>query len=289
MPVGFGAAPTINANNEVVSGTSDTDVRKIWAGLYPQPGLISGGVVTTSASTQAYSVTAGVAVVRMTNTEHVLIPIPASTVNPTPTGQPRTDIIYVQQNIPSVEGDSNVQVKVGPTLPAARAVELARFTQTATATSTSSGVRTGQINYAIPYGANLGTLWRMQNMHDGIFTTRDTIGNGSFYLPTDRQLRISMSTVVVAIGAVGFDNSKYCESSYNVYIDGKAVAVWRSPGLHQAWQWIQFETVVNCSAGTHTVKVDRGRESGPGTPKQVYGSGNTPGCLVEIKDDGVAI
>lgn len=290
MPVGFGAEPTINPTTKLVtSGTTDTDLRKIWGGLYPQPGLVSGGLVSQHSSAMSYAVTAGVAVIRMANGEHVLAPIPATTVSPTPTGAARTDIIYVQQNIPSVEGNSDVVVKVGPSLPAARAVELARFSQTATATNTASGVRTGQVNYSIPYGASLGTLWRLQDTYSGLFTARTTMGTGSFYLPTDRQVRATMTTVVVANGASGFDNSKYCESSYNLVIDGQTKAVWRSPGLHQAWQWIQFDSLLNISAGTHTISVDRGREVGPGTPHQVYGYNMAPGCIVELRDEGVAV
>ena len=253
------------------SGTTSSDIRKIQGGLYT-PGIISGCVVTTSPSSMQYTISAGVVAIRVATGEIILAPVPQTTI-PTSTSSSRTDIVYVKQRYPSIagEGDANIVVGVATALPD-RSLELRRFILSAGQTSTSQAVVTGGINYSIPYGASLGVLHEWQNTYDGpisIPVLRE--GHGSFTLPTDRRVKFSMTIVLSALNANGFDNSKYCEWLFLPTIDGGDFILWCTDGLHQAWATYHFEHYLNLSAGTHTTSIGAGRMVGPGSALQHYG------------------
>lgn len=287
MAVGFGIEPLKNSSGVVTNGTTEADIRKIYGGLFA-PGLISGGAVTTSSSAMTYTVSAGVAAFKVANGEVVLAPIPATTVNASAvTGS--THVVFAYQNTVAVEGNPEVVVKVATTMPTTRAVRLAGFTFPAGATATSQGVRSANVDWSIPYGASLGVLAYGEDTHNGAFTTEQTIITKNFYVPTDRQIEYYVGTVIQATGASGFDNSKYCEAGYRLFLDNVQIADFGSPGLHQAWQWTTFYQTWPAAAGNHTVRLTRRRAVGPGTPHQWYGYGNAIGCRLKVSDNGVIV
>lgn len=288
MPSGWGVDPTI-ADGVVTSGTSSEDVRKVWGALYT-PGIISGCRVTTN-SNMTYTISAGVVAIQTATGQVVMAPVNAVTI-PTaaaPASGNRTDIIWVRQRFPGTGSDSNIVVEVGTTKPA-QAQEIRRFTISAGNTSTNSATPTGGIAYSIPYGANLGVLHRFQSAHNGaIANDLRREGAGTIYLPTDRLLRFRYQGVYSAQNAVGFDNSKYCELAVFPSIDNNNFEIWTSPGLHQGWQTLYFETVRATTAGTHTVSYLRRRQAGPGTILQWYGwhGGDFwPGGIFTVEDAG---
>lgn len=287
MPVGFGVEPVKNAQGVVTSGTTDADIRKIYGGLF-SPGLVSGAAVTTSASAMTYTVAAGVGAFKIANNETVLAPIPPVTVNAAAISG-TNHIVYAQQNIQSADGNNEVVVKVGTTMPSVRAVRLAQFTLPAGATNSSQGVRNANLDWAIPYGASLGVLAYGEHTTTGTFTGETTIITKNFYVPTDRQIEYYVGTVVSAQNAVGFDNSKYCEAGWRLYLDNSLIADFGSPGLHQAWMWLTFTQTWPATPGNHTIRLTRRRITGPGTPMQQYGYGNAIGCRLKVTDNGVIV
>jgi hypothetical protein len=97
---------------------------------------------------------------------------------------------------------------------------------------------------------------------------------------------------LAAIGAVGFDNSKYCEYGFLPNIDGGDFVLWTTPGLHQAWATYQWEGYFNATAGYHTVCYGGFHASGPGQAYQfhgVYGGFGRTGTVFTVEDAGVVI
>lgn len=287
MASGFGVDPTKNGSGVITSGTTAQDIRKIWSGLY-SPGIISGCVITRSSSAMTYTVSAGVACIQMSSGENVLVPVPATTVTAAtvPAGASRTDIIYAQQRTPAVEGDSNIIVTYGTTLPA-RAIKLDQYSQPAGATNTNAGSRSAFLDFAIPYGSGLGNLHYHQYTTNGFLPNNLTyIGNGNIYLPTDRTVTFSVRATLYADGASGFDNSKYCEYGFSVVVDNNEVMLWTTPGLHQAWASYSFSRTAGLAAGSHTVKLGVYRIVGPGQGVCFYGF-NRHGIEFSVDDAGV--
>lgn len=293
MTSGFGVDPTKDGSGAITSGTSSQDIRQIFGGLYA-PGVVSGGAVSTSSSAMTYTVTAGVGVVEVAAGQNIPIPIPATTLTAqsVPASGSRTDIVYAQQRFPSIEGDSEVIVNYGPTLPP-RAIKLNTYIAPAGASNTSAGTVTGDVDYAIPYGTNQGVLYNYVHTFNGTIDPGNfRQGMGTIYLPTDRYLRFGVSTCLSALDASGFDNSKYCEFYYYPELDYTPLAYWNTGGLHQAWAIRNFELYVTVPAGQHVVSYSRGRAVGPGNAVAHYGaiSGSVsyPGTTLTISDAGVA-
>jgi hypothetical protein len=272
MTTGWGIDP-LKSGGVVTAGTTSADFRQIQGGLY-SPGLISGGKITRSGSALTYTVSAGVAAFPIVNTT-------------APSSGTRTDIIYAQQRQVSIEGDPNIVVAVGTSLPA-RAVMLDSYIVSSSNTNTNASVKTGNITYSIPYGASLGRLVNITSMFNTTFNTAaaSTVGTGTFFLPTDRMVQFSLTVSVSANGAVGFSNTAYCEAGYDVYFDNVKIYSWTTMGLHQAWQEVYWMDYVQFSAGSHTIKVDQYRAQGPGTPRGRAVNATSPYAKIVVLDVG---
>lgn len=291
MATAWGVDPLKDGNGLVTIGTTALDFRLIQGGIYT-PGIINGGVVTRSASALTYTVSAGVAAFPIVTTAPKqtalgAIPYTVKTVT-APSSGTRTDLVYALQRTVADNGDPNIVVEVGTVLPA-KAVLLDSYIVSAGQTNTNAAVRTGQIAYSIPYGASLGTLWQIRDTFNGdVPVARRIIGSGTFYVPTDRNVRISATTSVSAKDAVKFDNAKYCESGIEVFIDGVSKYIWTTGGLHQAWEEYHWSESFTATMGSHTVRYETFRAQGPGVPVQRYSVGNA-GNLCKIEDIGPAI
>lgn len=305
MTTAFGADPIKDENGLVTVGTTSEDLRQIWGSLY-SAGLISGGVVTRSTTEMKYFISNGVAAFPMVvdnsapykpeNQRTVIGPIPQTTLTVTTpaAGTSRTDIVYAQQLTPADDQDATVVVRVGPTLPP-RAVLLNGFLVTSSNVNTQATTPNQNVKYSIPYGASMGRLVNMTNMFNNVFTVaasgtqpRSSLGTGTFWLPTDRNIKVSLTVQLSANGAVGFDNSKYCEAGYEVFLDGIKQFTWTTGGLHQAWQEISFEGYLTAQAGNRSVSVSHFRNIGPGTPRGRASTGNPYGRVI-VEDLGPAV
>lgn len=288
MGSGFGVDATLSGGVPI-GGTSSLDIRKIFGGLYTA-GIVSGAGVATTAGLN-YSVSAGLAMISAGTGEIIPAPIPSGTVATAPVTTARTDIIYAKQNYPSIEGNSDVVLGVvsgtSPVLPA-RAVALKSYTLAAGITKTSDAVVTGGINYAIPYGASLGLLHADRVVGNGTFSANSTWGVKSFYLPTDRRVRINLQTNLSANGANGFDNTKYCEVYFDIVLDGLRKWRWNTPGLHQSHATFGWTDMITLNAGWHTIGYDR-IKTGAGTPFHHYEANGLGGTLFWVEDMGPSV
>lgn len=283
-PSGWGVDPT-KLNGVVTGGTEAADVRKVWSALY-NPGIITGAAVTASSTNMNYTVTTGVAVIPISSTESVIAPIPSGTITGSAATN-RTDIIYAKQNIPTVEGNSSVVIGVATSLPA-RSIALRQFAVQSGNTRANQGVATGGIDYAVPYGSSGKILHQYRDTSNSAIGAIQTAGTGSFYLPTDRKVQISISACVSSLGASGFDNSKYCEVIYQPYINNIKQYTWNTGGLHQAYTVYQFEAFADLARGNHTAHYTFRKELGAGTPVRHHVGGESwPGTYFVIRDAGV--
>lgn len=256
MTTGMGVDPTKNGSGVITSGTSSQDIRQIYGGLFT-PGVVSGCVITTSPSAMTYTVSAGVAMLQTAAGQIVPIPVPAQTITAlsAPSSGARTDVIYAKQRFPAIDGDSEVIVSYGTSAPT-NSVVLRTYNQPAGASNTNAGTVSGSVNYSIPYGASLGNLYTYQHTANGQLPDSLTrYGYGTFYLPTDRRVHLKVTSVLYAMGAVGFDNAHYAEYGFLPNIDGGDYVLWSSPGLGQAWATYNFDLYINLNAGLHTVNL----------------------------------
>lgn len=285
MVTGFGIDPILDTAGLPTSGTSSADIRNITAGLFT-PGVISGAKVSTSASTMQYIVSAGVIAVKIAEEEVVLAPVKASTVSTTaPASGSRTDIIYAQQSVASVEGSVEVVVRVGTTLPA-RSVMLGSRVVKAGILNTNASIVTGNITYSVPYGASMGILHQYRDPRNGIINhSRTVVNTKSLTLPTDRLIRVSIGSNMSARDAGRWDASKACTVGYDVMIDGAYRSHFGTPTLDKSWGTYSFSDVYALSQGTHTFKFEMLRSDGPGFPVAHYGSG-WQGTLWTVEDIG---
>jgi hypothetical protein len=301
MTVGWGVDAT-KSGSVVTSGTLASDVRKVWGALFTA-GIISGCGVTTSSSQMDYTVTSGVVAIQTAVGEVVMAPVQGTTV---PTGAApgtgsRVDVIFVQQRFPT-DGDSYVSVRVLPFANEAAVAlppnsqELKRYLVSAGQTNTNAAVFIGDIDYSIPYGSSLGVLWEYKDTYNGplpaVGSPIQRKGHKTIYLPTDRRLRFSIQSTLYAIGAVGFDNSKYCEYGFLPSIDGGDFVLWTTPGLHQAHATYQWVGYFNATAGNHDVNFGGFHASGPGQAFQlagVHGGFGRTGTVFTVEDAGPVV
>lgn len=300
MSTSFGAYPLKDAEGNVTVGTTEADIQQIYGSLY-SAGLISGGVVTRSATAMTYTVSNGVAAFPLVvdasspykpeNQRTVLGGWGPKVLTTTaPSSGTRLDMIYARQLTPTNDSDANVVVEFGTTLPA-RAVLLDAYIVSSTNTNSLASVKSVDVKYSIPFGAPRGTPWfSHRSTFNGTFTsTKLPAAAGTFYLPSDRYVTCNLSTSLNSNGAVKFDNARYCEAAYAVYLNDQWKFTWTTGGLHQAMQDFFFEEALTLAAGPYSVRVDRWKSVGDAIalPFQRYGQGNL-GMLFQIKDAGPA-
>lgn len=271
MTSGFG----VDATDDGTSGTSSQDIRRILGAQYTA-GVLKGCDVTTSASAMTYTVSPGVVAIQVSVGEIVLAPVDQATVTAAaaPATGSRIDKVYVKQRFPGIPAEADANIIVGVTSGAlpANSLELRRYTVNAGNTNTNSAVSSSVKMYSLPTNGSLGLLHYWQNTYSGplsINLLRE--GHGTFTLPTDRLVTFKVRAVLNAVGAVGFDNSKYCEWGFLFGINNGDFVLHATPGLHQAWATYEFSTQIELAAGTHTVNLGSMRMSGPGVAETRYG------------------
>ena len=289
-PSGWGVDPTI-VSGAVKSGTTAEDVRKVWGALYT-PGVISGAVVTPSSANLSYVVGAGVVAIQTATGEVIMAPVAQTTINTTAVASgTRKDIVYAKQNFPGTESDSQVVVGIATTLPA-RSVALGTFTVSAGNTKASQFVRSASVNYSIPYGSAGALLHKWTDTSNSTFDTGLSDGHGSFFLPTDRRIIVSIdATLSSSVGSKDpWAPATYTEARYAPYVDGKRLCQWFTPGLGMAWGTYHFEGYFDLAAGEHTVYLGFARQAGPAYPLRHYAGENLhAGTTFAIRDGGVNV
>lgn len=222
MATGFGIA-----NTKEGVGTTPEDIQAITAAEYPEAGIINGCTVEGT-STLAWKVNAGAVVAHLAKGRAVRIPVQEQTINTRPTtpGASRTDYIYVQQNQPATDGNNSAVVKIGSAVPQG-AVMLSKREIRPGVSATSAIPESGNPVYSRPVGGSLGILHRHYHEDDAV---RDqgsfTRGAGTFFVPTDRNIDIRISSTV-ANGKPGqWESATTADQGvvrYDVYLDDQLI------------------------------------------------------------------
>ncbi len=289
MATGFGVDPTVV--NNVVTGTTSQDIRKVIEGMFANQGILRGCKVTTRSDLK-YNVSLGAVVCEVSEGESILVPVYASTPATTPpTSGSRTDYIIVTQNMPAINGNSNIVVSVTNTEPStfSRSMVLAKYTAVAGKTRTSDFVEAPGFyrNYAVPtHTAGRYLFQKTEVYNDLIKPKKDLpIMSGSFTLETDRLIEITLGTTVDCDFNNGIQDCLYAI----IFIDGIRRATFSSGKIDDGWSashsWV-WNTELE--AGYHTFKIQFEERGDTGKLRVRYSSaGGFPGTTCYIKDLGV--
>ncbi|WP_193118360.1 hypothetical protein [Brachybacterium tyrofermentans] len=175
------------------TGTTSTDMQRIIGSQYMSSGVLpNGGLTVEGTSGMAYKVNSGACFMWTSYASRLgmLVPVDATTVNTVaaPSTGSRIDTVYV-------DGDGAVRVVQGTAIPSG--VAIARFTVPAGITATTAAQQSIDRNFAIATGGTLGRLAQWNNSSVGNVGGNETVRNVSrFFLPSDRLLRLDMTTTL---------------------------------------------------------------------------------------------
>lgn len=305
MPTGIGI-DAITQGGTVI-GRSALDDRLLVRSEYHRDGIVCGCKITLSPTSMGYVIGNGddpvsVAVSSRGGSDGAtkfIVPTGPVPTSPGPASGKRCDVLWAKQNDPS-KGDADNQAIVGvaqsvaasvpptPDIPAG-AIALAYIDVPAGAAKGTDCMITDLGNYAIPYGASLGTLYRYVDKFNGKPPqTRTTKGSGSFTVPTERYVDLVLRPT---ISTPATDN----EGSvlYRFLFDGQEVGAIEC-GFNRFWQTYHLTMTVLARPGRHTVAYTqerRAKQSHMSDFVQRYGTnaGNTYlGTTFTVEDRGVA-
>lgn len=292
----------VSANMDGV-GLSPADHRKIIDAQWNNTGIIRG-LGINGRPDMRYQVNAGVCVCQRANGDGKTVayyPGGVSGVVSNGSSNPRIDAIWIKANNQVEFKDDNNSVIVGVSMGAAAsnptpptvpeyATVLCYMKVPANATNTNACTRIGEIDYAIPYGANLGLLGSSQERRDfELANTGSNKWNGlktKINIPTDRMLRIMLIINFHAKGSNGgTDMSKVSEMRCQLRIDGVAKNVMHNFVSYGSWTSHEFIISTPCGRGEHVI--DLLAWIGYGVPAMIhYHGGEWEGMQLKVFDDG---
>lgn len=296
MATGLGVPPDAQGN-----GTTPEDVQRIIAALYEQTdGILSGCKVLTRSDFK-YHVTAGAVLQTVGADLNVWVPVYEQfvTPDPAPASGSRTDTIFAHQNLPGSGGSSLAYVGVAPSaafpsVPAG-AVILDRRTVPAGATATTATTSIHDKRYARLTGAGLGDLSYAADTDTAARNNKGTTytrGSQRFVVPTDRHVRLELTTTVSVSNSNGTTpTSGEIGLIYSLYIDGELKKTFERMA-NRWWESKQFTTVEQVSAGAHTAEWRvRGSDANPSGYWAVRQGGTLKyrGDTLYVADEGVAV
>lgn len=311
----LGIAPDINHN-----GVSDHVHRKIIQHHWNNPGIaaVQGSTLEVRGRNDLkYDLTAGMAVVcRDANavegyTEAYVDAMQVGPVAANTGTNPRIDTVWIRANdirlgdTPEGSTTKSNRVEVGvaqgtpatspkePTLPA-RAMKLRSMRVPAGATTTKNCTPTGNVDFAVPYGASLGILTRVAENKDKQASSnppyKEPFLNYTFYVPTDRWIFLHAYLCV----STPEKNQPGGVAAVHFYLDGQKYTTRKVP-YTDSYETYEPTTTMLVSAGTHTVGIAMYNQAGTGYVTH-YGqitdaSGDVSkyvGRVLVVKDEGVA-
>lgn len=251
MATGFGITQDSQGN-----GTTPEDIQTITAAEYMTPGVIAGCEVVGTSSMQ-WEVKPGAAVIQLAPNRYVRVPVVGQkiTTQPAPATGTRTEYIYVKQNLPASDAGSNaVVVQIGATVPP-NAVMLSKREIRAGQTATTASNELGNIMYSQPVGTSFGLLHHHyfegnQYTGKGEFTR----GKGTFYVPTDRNIDVRLTSTVSNCLPNG-ETAKITDVGsvmYQIYIDGQ-LAFSRERSYNNTKTTTDVTRVLKVKAGAHEI------------------------------------
>lgn len=245
-----------------------------------------------------------------------------TTVGPVSAGDPthpRIDVIWIRANDlvfsdrPEGTGSdghplpptNRIEVGVTQGTPAAsptepvvpdRAWRLGAMLVPAGATSTASATQYGDIDYAMPYGSEMGIIARVAENKDLQASSnppyKNPILNHTAYFPTDRNILLH-AYICVSTPKKTTAGTTRGVAAVQFYVDGQKYTT-RKIEYTEAWVTYELTASVQVSAGRHTFGIAMYNEQGGGYV--THFSNNDPddrgnlyvGRVLVIKDEGLA-
>jgi len=285
-------------------GTTDSDIRQMLARKWLNKGIV-GGLQVSGVTTMAYNVSAGMAICSRGASDGFVEAYYSGGATPeveaNGSSNPRIDVIWITSHDKS-QGDTDNLVTVGvskgtaaatpsaPVIPT-YATEVARMLLPGGSTSTKNASVNASKNFAIPYGASLGILVdKTDTSYKGIeIGTPYTFASGTFTLPTDRMINVSLTETTWAWKPTTHD---WMGAGYvDWMLDGKVIRAFRFTNYPDTPSTQCFEDKVLVQAGTHTVQA-RLWASGVAPKSGIwldYKAGSWPGQRLVVSDGGVVV
>lgn len=182
-----------------------------------------------------------------------------------------------------------------PAIPA-RAWRLGAMLMPAGATSTASATQYGEIDYAMPYGSEMGIIAKVAENKDQQASSnppyKNPILNHTAYFPTDRNILLRAYLCVSAPKKTQVGTTRGV-AAVQFYLDGQKYMT-RKVEYSEAWVTHEVTASIEVSAGRHTFGLAMYNEQGGGYV--THYSNNDPddrgnyyvGRVLVIKDEGIA-
>lgn len=281
--------PTVKVSDTEYKGVTPVGLQRIIGTMFENPGIVPG-YRTCNVRPQPsweYHVDPGAIYMGIDdeNRRGVLIPVEGGPITVPPAGTSnRTDTIWVDK-------EGAIRVNAGASTFQAPGVVIGRFMVPAGAANLSAATDTISRVYAIPTGASLGVLHQFHDPATGVWgnIAPTTLGQGSFYLPSDRFVKFEMTHCVAS------EADRESIIRWRLFIDGVEHEAFYTHAKG-TWPTINQMTLTKrLEQGRHTVHyvqdpVDSTsrffHHKGPLTTAQEGFVGNFPGNRFEVWDGG---
>lgn len=277
--------------------------RKIIQARWMNAGVISG-LSVTGGSGLSYSVSAGCAVVSRADADGCCEAYFEGGSTPAVAAggsSPRIDAVWIKAN-DAEQGDADNHVVVGvtsgtpssspqePQVPAGCLV-VALMRMPAGAASTASATLERDADYAIPYGASMGVLARVEEGIDGDVPNDSAAQflSARISLPTNRNVTMAAYLCV----STPEKDGQTGVASVRFFVDGQRYTTRK---IEYTQNWITYEptAALELDAGDHVLGIAMVNQTGPGFVAH-YGEGsgfdagdNYVGRVLRIDDEGPA-
>lgn len=287
------------------AGVDPLTHRRIIQSRWLNTGVVTG--LTVTGTGLAYQVAAGCAVLSRADSDGYVEAYweggTTDTVDANSSSSPRVDLVWMRA-MDAQQGDPDNRVHVGVTqgTPAASPVAPAcpsgctpvmEMLVPANSSTLNSASQNASVTYAIPYGASLGVLARVQEAVNGTVSNTLTTPflQAQVYLPTDRNITVTAFLCVSTAekdGSTGVATCRYI-------IDGERYTTRK---VAYTGDWVTYEpsTDVQLDAGYHTIGITMFKEQGTdfvvhygeGTDSAADVGDNYVGRVLRINDNGPA-
>lgn len=295
LGTGFGVEPTKNTSGVITSGTSSKDIRWIISGMYNQ-GILRDCFMSRSSNSLDYTIGSGSVVnsigAAKPEEEHIMMPVYGGTVRTILGGSTaRTDYVWVKQNLPNIDGNSDIIYGVSQTAPGTydQRLVIAKFAVPANMKTTSECSMYTDRNYATPVASSGRYLVSKVDPYNDLLKNRELNDQGAtFSLATARLIRCDFTCTVDSDVSNGINEALM---TY-IYVNATKMATFSTGKIENSWtQTVSNSYLLQLPAGEHNITLKRDTSLPDKLSSKLrlrYSSaGGFPGQTFNVTDCGV--